>query len=187
MSSLIIFIPAVDPARDAAGNIISGSATSLILGLLLVNVLLNLPVDVISAYALYRIGRGLGLRSAWVAWIPGGCLWVMGCLADDYQKTFKGRKGYFRWILLLHGLLAVLLWLASGERGALGRLLLSLADGWLLLPMVLLGIGGVVAVYMALYRVYRYALNKNAAVFTALGVVYSIPTPFFLLHTAKQW
>ena len=187
MSSLIIFIPTIDPAFDEAGNMISSSTTGLFLFILLVNVLLNLPVDVISAYALSRIARGVGLRSAWVAWIPGGCLWVMGCLADDYQKIFKGRKSHFRWILLLHGVWTVFLWLALGEKGAVGGLLFALADGWALLPMALLSIGGIVAIYIALYKVYRYSLEENAVVFTAVGAIYSIPTPFFLLHTAKQW
>ena len=183
MSSLIIFIPAVDPGPDTGG---SGAFTGLVLLLLMINVLLNLPVDIISAYALFRIGRGLGLRSAWLAWIPGGTLWVMGCLADDYQRLFKGRKSFFRWILLLHGVWSVFLWLITTTEGATAEAWISLFDPFLLVP-VLLSIGGIVAVYIALYRVYRYAMTNNAAVFTALGIVYSIPTPFFLMYTAREW
>ena len=59
MSSLIIFLPAVDPGRDEMGNLIPGSFTAMILFLLVVNILLNLPVDILSSYAVFRIGRGL--------------------------------------------------------------------------------------------------------------------------------
>ena len=186
MASLIIFLPTFDPVFDEAGNAISGSITGMFLLIFAVNVLLNLPVDIISAYALFRIGRGLGLRSAWLAWIPGGTLWVMGCLADDYQKLFRRRKSYMRWILLLYAVWTVFLCFVVWNQGPAGEALRVLADRFLLVP-ALLSIGGIVAVYIALYRVYRYAMTNNAAVFTALGIVYSIPTPFFLMYTAREW
>lgn len=186
MSSLIIFLPAIDPGRDEMGNLIPGSFAALILFLLVVNILLNLPVDILSSYAVFRIGRGLGLRSAWLAWIPVGNLWVMGCIADDYQKLVKGRKSYLRWILPLHGIWAVLLWFVSCTHGPMAEALLSLADRILLIP-VLLSIGGIVAVYIALYRVYRHSVKEYAVLFTILGVVCGVPTPFFLLRAAKDW
>lgn len=185
MSSLIIFIPAVDPGFDEAGNVIPGSFAGLILFLLVINVLMNLPVDILSSYAVFRIGRGLGLRSAWVAWIPGGSLWVMGCIADDYQKLIKKRKSYMRWALLLHTLWAPLLWFMTCTDGPIAENMRALADQFLLVP-VLLSIGGIVAVYFALHRVYSYSMRDGAAG-TVLGVLFSIPTPFCLLHAAKKW
>jgi hypothetical protein len=186
MASLIILIPTIDPAFDEAGNVIPGSFTGLILFLLALNVLLNLPVDILSSYAAFRIGRGLGLRSAWLAWIPGGSLWVMGCIADDYQKLVKGRKSYLRWILPLNVVWAVFLCVITMAEGASAETICALADRFLLIP-VLLSIGGIVAAYIALYRVYRYSVKEYAVVFTVLGVVYGVPTPFFLLRAAKEW
>lgn len=186
MSSLIIFLPAVDPGRDEMGNLIPGSFTALILFLLVVNILLNLPVDILSSYAVFRIGQGVGLRSAWLAWIPVGNLWVMGCIADDYQKLVKGRKSYLRWILPLHGVWAVLLWFVSCTHGPMAEVLLSLADRVLLIP-VLLSIGGIVAVYTTLHRVYCYSSKRDATSYTVLGVLFSVTTPFCLWRAAKNW
>jgi hypothetical protein len=185
MSSLIIFLPAVDPVFDEAGNTI-GSVGSLLLWILMLNVLLNLPVDVFSSYAVFRMGRGLGLRSAWVAWLPGGNLWVMGCIADQYHQLTRGRKSYLRWMLPLHAAWAVLLWFCTCTQGPTAQALLSLADRFLLIPAIL-SIGGIVAVYTALNRVYRYTTMGDGVLFTALGLLFSVPTPFFLLHSAKEW
>lgn len=185
MSSLIIFLPAIDLGPATADRF---EYIGLILFLLMVNILLNLPVDILSSYAVFRIGQGLRLRSAWLAWIPVGNLWVMGCIADDYQKLVKGRKSYMRWILPLNVVWAVSLWFVAKAVGAAANSGPFLAELLLLVPVLLLSIGGIVAVYIALYRVYRYSLKKGAAIaFTALGVIYGFPTPIFLLGAASEW
>lgn len=185
MPSLIIFLPAVDPIFDAAGNIVRGSFAALVLFLLMINVLLNLPVDILSSWAVFQMGRGLCFRSAWLAWIPGGNLWVMGCIADEYQLR-RGRKGCLRFILPLQAVWAVLLWYCTSTQTLDAKELIALADRFLLVP-VLLSVGGIVAVYVALYRVFRYANLQSAAALTAISVIFSLPTPFFLWKAAKNF
>jgi hypothetical protein len=80
----------------------------------------------------------------------------------------------------------VFLWIITTTEGASVETILALADRFLLIP-VLLSIGGIVAAYIALYRVYRYSVKEYAVVFTVIGVVYGVPTPFFLLRAAKEW
>ena len=185
MTSLIIFLPAVDPGVDEAGNLITGGMGLMLLWILMLNVLLNLPVDLFSSIAAFRIGRHMGMRSSWVAWIPGGNLWVLGCIADRYREEL-GRKGYLRWILPLQAVWAFVLWYCTSTQAPLAQELAALGDRYLLVP-VLLSIGGIVAVYRALYFVYRCADLRDAAGFTAIGVIFSLPTPFLLLHAAKKF
>jgi hypothetical protein len=110
----------------------------------------------------------------------------MGCIADDYQKLVKGRKSYLRWILPLNVVWAVFLCVITMAEGASAETICAVADRFLLIP-VLLSIGGIVAAYIALYRVYRYSVKEYAVVFTVIGVIYGVPTPFFLLRAAKDW
>ena len=105
---------------------------------------------------------------------------------DIYQKLVKGRKSYLRWILPLHGVWAVLLWFVSCTHGPMAEALLSLADRVLLIP-VLLSIGGIVAVYTTLHRVYCYSSKRDATSYTVLGVLFSVTTPFCLWRAAKNW
>lgn len=183
--SLAIFIPAVDPGFDEAGNIIPGSFEQMMLFILLINVLLNFPVDLLSSAALYRIARMQDLRCAWLAWIPCGSLWVMGCIADHYQKERKGRIGFLRWLLLLHAVFAAMLWFIVVSSSPYAEMLKALAGQYLLIT-VALGVTGIVSVYMALLRVYRSSMLVSSEAYTILGVAFSVPTPFLLWKTAKE-
>ncbi len=185
MTMLAIFIPAVDPGFDEAGNMIPGSFEGLILFLLLVNVLLNFPIDLFSSIALFRIARIQGLQSAWVAWVPLGSLWVMGSIADQHQKLLHGRRGFLRWVLMLHTVCSGLLLYVVAFSSPLAAALEGLAVQYLLIPMIL-SIGGIVAVYIALHKVYKCSAIVDSEAFTILGVLFSLPTPFLLWHTARK-
>lgn len=183
--SLAIFIPAVDPGFDEAGNIIPGSFEQMMLFILLINVLLNFPIDLLSSAALYRIARMQDLRCAWLAWIPCGSLWVMGCIADNYQEERKGRTGFLRWLLLLHIVFTLLLWFLVASPSLCAVALKALA-GQYLLSTVALGVLGIVSVYVALLRVYRSSMLVSSEAYTILGVIFSVPTPFLLWKTARE-
>jgi len=185
MNALIIFIPAIDPGFDEAGNIIAGSVASMFLWLAMINLLLNMPLDFLSSIAFFRIGRKLGMRCIWLTWIPGGNLWAMGAIADHYLLENKGKKGYMRWILPFYGLWMVFLWFAVENKGPTAEAVIALADQFLLIPMAV-SIGGIVLVFKALNRVYRCCGEGDGVFQTVLGVFFSIPTPFCLLHGAHR-
>lgn len=185
MQMLAIFIPAVDPGFDEAGNMIPGSFEGIMLMLLLVNVLLNLPVDLFSSVALFRIARIQGVQNPWLAWIPLGSLWVMGSIADQYQEQVRGRRSFLRWLLMLHMVCSGLLLYIVAFSSPLAAALEGLAVQYLLIPMIL-SIGGIVAVYIALHKVYKCSAIVDSEAFTILGVLFSLPTPFLLWHTAKK-
>ena len=139
-----------------------------------------------AAYAIYRLGDALALRSAWVAWIPGGTLWVLGCVADEFTLQKKRWLGWLRWVLLAHWLLTLFMALVFYGMIPFSELFLAVADKFLL-ELILLSIIGMVAVYVALYRVYRHVCGWLGILFIVLGVLFWIPTPFCLLYTVKRW
>lgn len=50
---------------------------------------------VLQAIALYSIAQRRGIKNPWLAWIPFGSAWILGCLYDDY-KARSGKRTKFR-------------------------------------------------------------------------------------------
>ena len=72
--------------------------------------LISIAVYVLYALGLYTIAQRRGIANAWLAWIPMGNLWILGCIADDYVARTAGRKPNFRtWLIILNVVTAVLL------------------------------------------------------------------------------
>ena len=173
MSRLIVFIPAIDPGPSIDGSFDGG----IFLFLLAVNVLLNLPIDIFSSYGMYCIAKVNGVNHPWIAWIPLANLWILGSIADTY------RKGCLRWILVGHQILTVLLWLAVFRSTEFVLLAKLLSEGLLLIVVwTIVGIG---VLYLALHRLYSMCLISNAELFTVLSIIFSLPTPFFIMHCAN--
>ena len=55
---------------------------------------------VMRALGLYRIAKRRGIHRPWLAWIPCGRDWLLGCISDHYQSIACGKRSYFRFFLL---------------------------------------------------------------------------------------
>ena len=185
MQSLVIFIPAVDPAFNANGEMIRDSVDSLFLFILWINILLNMPIDPISSYGMYRIAYWRGIMRPWLAWIPIVNLWILGSIADECYRETHNRPGKMRWFMLTYQIVIALLILAW-----LGFTPVAVLMGWVrkyaLLFLVALIITCIVATFVALHRLFASYHKNICGIFTALCVLYSIPTPFLILHCAKK-
>ena len=185
MQSLVIFLPTIDPAVNANGEIIKDSVDSLLWFVLWVNILLNIPIDPISSYGMYRIAYWRGIMRPWLAWIPIANLWILGNIADQCYRETHDRQGKMRWFMLTYQIIIVLLFLAWRGFTPVAVLL-----GWMakyaLLFLVVLIITCIVATFIALHRLFASYHKNICGIFTALCVLFSIPTPFLILHCAQK-
>ena len=55
---------------------------------------------ILLALGLYTIAKRRGIRNPWLAWIPFGQSWMMGCVSDQYQYVAQGRQKSKRKIIL---------------------------------------------------------------------------------------
>jgi hypothetical protein len=55
---------------------------------------------ILLALGLYTIAKRRGIRNPWLAWIPLGQSWMMGCVSDQYQYVAQGRQKSKRKIIL---------------------------------------------------------------------------------------
>lgn len=80
-------------------DIIKNNAALLVEALQLVTKVLNwwvlgivLIVYILLALGLYKQAKNRALDHPWLAWLPIGNLWILGCLADQYRKLVLGKE-----------------------------------------------------------------------------------------------
>ena len=77
----------------ALPDVISGAAAGMIAGIFLIIYFLAVAFSVISyvlgAVGMYRIAKRRGIYHKWLAWIPIGNSWLLGCISDHYQYIVK--------------------------------------------------------------------------------------------------
>ena len=55
---------------------------------------------VMHGVGLSKLAKRRGIHHPWLAWIPCGQAWLLGCLSDQYQYLANGKTQYFRrWLL----------------------------------------------------------------------------------------
>lgn len=55
---------------------------------------------VLGALGFYTIANRRGINHAWLAWVPVGNLWLLGCISDQYQSVVKFKVKNKRKVLL---------------------------------------------------------------------------------------
>lgn len=132
---------------------------------------------VLLALGMYTIAKRRGISNAWLAWIPFGQSWMLGCISDQYHYVTAGCEKSKRKLLL---------WLELGTTAlgvAVCVMLVSVLSErvntvsnqqlvTLLLSLVMLGLAIAFAVmkYVALYDLYRSCDPAKATLFTVLTI-----------------
>lgn len=178
MPFLIIFIPTVDPGPNSQPG-------GLFLFLLLLNILLNLPIDILSSFGIFRAARIHRAPMPWLAWIPGLNLWTLACIADGHRKKIK-KRSILRWLMLVYIILLLLFLLAYLSPMSMGDLF-SLLPPVVRLIAATVGVMGIVVTYVSLNSFYDACGVADPASYTVLGLIFSIPTPFLILRATKYY
>ncbi len=168
----------------------------------------SIAMYVLQSLGLYTIAKRRGIHKPWLAWIPVGNVWTIGCISDQYQYVSKGKSTNRRKVLLALSIVAVV-----GAIAILGNAFSML--GWVLSNMDALeymsdaqilnemlgrilsvaGIGliiGIIAIvmavfeYIALYDLYRSSSPENATLYLLLSIFVSVTMPFFVFSCRNK-
>ena len=172
---------------------------------LLVVIGVAVVVYVIKAVSLSTIAGRRGIKHSWLAWLPIGDVWILGCISDQYRYVARGQVKNKRKILLvlnilMHaaviGILVLFVNLMVQTIGLTEELMqeyiltqmLGSAMGMLLLYFVMLGISIALTVvqYMALYDLYASCEPGNKVLYLVLNIFIPITLPIFLLLCRKK-
>jgi len=88
--------------------------------------LVGIVLYVLQAFGLYTLAQRRGIQHAWLAWIPVGSMWILGSIADDYQRRARGLEKSRRKLLMI--LTAVMLVIAILVCGSMFGALFDLID-----------------------------------------------------------
>lgn len=145
---------------------------------------------VLHSPGLYTIARRRRISNPWLAWIPVGNLWLLGCISDQYQHMAKSKVTSRRKILLGLSIAAVAIyfvWLFCMVLGMVfaGNAGTAIAGSVLLMLLALLVFFGIaialtVYQYMCYYDLYHSCDPNNSVLFLVLSIVFSGIMPFFV-------
>lgn len=156
---------------------------------------LGIILYVFQSVGLYAIAKRRGINNPWLAWIPVGRDWMLGCVADQYQYVARGQVKNKRKILL--GLAIASMILSFVESRTSGQMLSELIAGnqpsaqagvsaLLGLAGTAVSITALVFHHMALYDLYGSCCPDNKVLFLVLGIIFGFTQPFFIFFNRKK-
>lgn len=148
---------------------------------------INVAAYVLFALGLFTVARRRRIHNAWLAWVPGANLWLLGCISDQYRYVTRGQERNRRTLLLILGivdallktvLFVAMLWGLGGFLQGLESAADLLRGSWKLLEyaawgLVVSAFGSVVLLFkaFALYDLYCSCSPKKKNLFTVVSVL----------------
>lgn len=170
--------------------------------------LVGLVTYVLTSWGTYSIAKRRGIHNPWLAWIPVGNVWILGCISDQYRYVARGQvKNKRKALLVLNILLYIALILFfvlffvfifsffdSTLSGALGSTCqinspetviensIGTILGMVFVYLVMLGVSvaSTILQYMALYDLYASCDPSNKTLYLVLNIFVSITLPIFI-------
>ncbi len=171
------------------------------LGVGLVALIIGLVMYIFDAIGVHTIAKRRGIKHAWLAWIPIGRVWMVGCIADQYQYLAYGKNKNRRTILLVLSLVSFILSaMTSGQMaGGLTELIMN-ADYMnetdiMAAAMSMTGGSGLTSIlslvlavfqYIALYDLFQSCNPENSTLFLVLSIILGFLRPFFVFASRNK-
>lgn len=176
---------------------VAGVGVAAIIGLF--SLAISIVVYVLQSVSFYTIAKRRCIKHPWLAWIPVGSTWILGCISDQYQYVVKRKvKNKRKALLILEVVTAVivivfvvmissllvdvLMEAADGSGMEVGMTLVTGSVGMLLAALVLCGLSIPLAIieYIALYDLYSSCDAYNNVLYLILSILFSGLMPLFL-------
>lgn len=166
--------------------------------ILLVALAVGLVAYVLSSIGIYTIAKRRGIHNPWLAWLPIGNHWIVGCISDQYQYVVKERVRNKRKVLLTLSIVSIAVNIAlqvasnallmtmfmnSSQDGALASGAISMVSS---LVCSGLNIASMVIYFMALYDLYTSCNPRNNVVYLVFTILFRVTEPFFLFFNRNK-
>ena len=173
----------------------------------LVMMAISVAAYVFQSYSIYTIAKRREIKKPWLAWIPGGVLWTIGSISDQYKYVTKREVKNKRKIMLGLSIavlavnavltIAIIGWITSMvgvgtmEFRPDHELVSRSVESFLVvlgtsLVTSVLAIVLVVFEYIALYDVFQSCDPSNAVAFLIISILFQIALPILLFVSRKK-
>ena len=173
--------------------------------MILISALISIAFYVLRSYGLYTVAKRRGLTNPWLIWIPVAGNWIIGSISDQYRYLVKEEIKSKRKLLLgfsvgnavlniIALIVAVVMagtLIVSEDRMSDGEMAAAMM-GPVLTVLILAGILSVTKIVeyvlrqMCMYDLYRSCDPGNATAYLALGILFGILEPIFLVAVRKK-
>ena len=153
---------------------------------------------VLGSIGIYTIAKRRGIHNPWLAWLPVGNHWIIGCISDQYQYVVKEKVRNKRKVLLILNIVSVVVNIALqvASNAALMTLFMDgsqsglLAGGAISIASSLIcsgiNIASLVFYYMAMYDLYTSCNPQNNVVYLVFSIIFRVTEPFFLFFNRNK-
>lgn len=147
---------------------------------------------ILTGKSLSAIARRRGIEKPWLAWVPVGSEWLLGCISDQYRYVSYGQERNARGKLLKMNIILLamttVVCILAGVAAAMGVAGVSDEGVMALALLMILVCYGMVAVavvysinyYKAFYDLVRSCDPDKSLVYLLVSIFVSFPQPFFL-------
>ena len=156
---------------------------------------------VLQSLSLYTIANRRGIRNPWLAWIPVGSSWTIGCISDQYRYVARGEVKNKRKALLILQIVLIVLEIAMSVYNIVTMMALGgavsdnvMATTGIMTFLFVIGAIAMFAVsiayavihYMALYDLYRSCEPGNGLLYILLTIFVGWLTPILMMICRKK-
>ena len=147
---------------------------------------------ILTGKSLSAIARRRGIEKPWLAWVPVGCDWLLGCISDQYRYVTFGEESNRRSKLLKMNIflmaIAVVILTLCGVIGAIAALggsddaILVVALFMMALAYGMIPVAVVYSInyYKSMFDLFRSCDPDKSLVYLLVSIFASYPLPFFL-------
>ena len=192
-------------------EVLGAEGMGIAMGMFVIVLIIYLLVAVVSilnyvftSAALFSVGKRRGLKLYGMAWVPVGQLWLLGCIADQYDRKATGKDKklgrfmLFGYIALVVAVIASLIAILVGAVGigtsemmgaaaSSGGIAALIVGAVLLLLVWLFLIVWTVFYYIALFKFFRSCSPKNSVWMLVLSILIgALFTSICMLCVRKQ-
>lgn len=147
---------------------------------------------ILTGKSLSAIARRRGIEKPWLAWVPVGSDWLLGCISDQYryvsynqERNARGKLLKMNIVLLsmtvviciIVGVMAAMGVAGVSDEGILALALIVLLACYAMIPVAVVYS---INYYKAFYDLVRSCDPDKSLVYLLVSIFASFPQPFFL-------
>lgn len=162
------------------------------IALYVIAIAFGIVVYILTGKGLSATARRRGINNPWLAWVPVGSDWMLGCISDQYRYVSYGeqtnRRSKLLWYniailvclfitLILSGVLTIVGVSGASDETVISLGLLTLLPCFAMIPLAVLYS---ITLYKSYYDLFRSCDPGKSLVFLLISIFTGVTAPFFL-------